>query len=487
MVKDLSTLLFLIFLVSCSSLERKNVEKLQNLLKNGDLKDAKNFALSENFYKSKNSEILRYLERGTLLHYGGSFKESAQNLAKALELSKELFTVSISKKFGAQIVGDSKDNYYPKQYENSLIRFYLALDFLCLSEEENDIKIKSDYLLKAKAVLLEWDAFQTNLAQARAGTPLFKRDILSNILGPIVHFKLKSKTDDQTARTLIENAKNLFFINSNMYPIFNYKHHFFLKDFKNLHELDRAIVEKKYVESTTHAQNLLKYLKESSQSKKMKAHKVLIHESWITPIRAKKYHIPLFSSGSYDTNFLFFAGLMLNNGGYYPSISYELPEIPLVENQGQRYLVIKKENKEIKKLSLALVAPLSDISHRTFEDEVLSHNLKVGARIVAKYIAALTSTYAVYANTKKSSGNDLMAQLVAGGIFSGLARGIQESEKADLRKWISLPQNILVANISLPEGEYDLFFEKENSPTQVYIGKININNEHLGLYNFRVP
>ncbi|MDE2510762.1 MAG: hypothetical protein KGL74_06545 [Elusimicrobia bacterium] len=87
-------------------------------------------------YGEKN-QVLYYLDLGAVLHDGGKYKESDQNLALAERRMDELYTKSVSKEAGRFLLNDNTVEYAGERFERALVNVYRALDYLLGGDKEN--------------------------------------------------------------------------------------------------------------------------------------------------------------------------------------------------------------------------------------------------------------------------------------------------------------------------------------------------------------
>jgi hypothetical protein len=81
-------------------------------------------------------DVLYLLERGLLLHYAGEYARSNEVFERAEILSEDLYTKSISREAAALITSDLVLDYVPKPYEQVLINYFRALNYIFLGDKE---------------------------------------------------------------------------------------------------------------------------------------------------------------------------------------------------------------------------------------------------------------------------------------------------------------------------------------------------------------
>lgn len=114
--------LILFCVTACGHTGREHARIIE-LVRQGNLAEARQLAEKKDFYADEPSLLARYLEIGALHYLNGEYYQALQNFDKAQELSKKLYTKSISKSVAAQIAGDGLAPYTGEKYELSLLRF----------------------------------------------------------------------------------------------------------------------------------------------------------------------------------------------------------------------------------------------------------------------------------------------------------------------------------------------------------------------------
>jgi hypothetical protein len=81
-------------------------------------------------------DVLYLLERGLLLHYAGEYVESNDVFERAEVLSEDLYTKSISREAAALVTNDLVLDYVPRPYEQVLVNYFRALNYIFLDDKE---------------------------------------------------------------------------------------------------------------------------------------------------------------------------------------------------------------------------------------------------------------------------------------------------------------------------------------------------------------
>lgn len=204
---------------------------LREMVKSGEYQRALDYIENSSFYQNKNEQLLKLLEVAMLHHLQGQYFQSTQVLNRAISLDRELFTVSLSNRAQIYVIGDGQDIYYARDYERSTMHFYKALGHFMLWQQGyyeshksvdshgNTYKIEKrklsererrEELFRARAELLNWNAFSRSLEQSAAdGELIFSRDMMAYVFGSLVHQAIGQREDLEIALNLMGQARGL--------------------------------------------------------------------------------------------------------------------------------------------------------------------------------------------------------------------------------------------------------------------------------------
>lgn len=514
-MKKLNYLLcFILAVLSGCAGNQKEIIKYREHVQKKDYQSALAIMKSDSIYKDEQSRLLKYMELGTLHLYSGEFFQALQFFDLARDLSDKLFTVSISKKVAGIVGNQSADNYYGERYERSLLRYYTILAHYNLYEKgeyesyieetrDNKGKISSTvniasvaldeskkrfHLQAAKAILLEWNSLLEDFKKTSAGEVTYKDDLLAKFVGAVIHAKSDTTADRQIALGLYRESKNTVFKYYNSYQSFNSKYKDFNKDYKKLPEMTNELVKLNYVEPTQINKEVLQYSDEKiKEMDKRDVDNVYLvwHEGFIGSKEIKKYEFPIALEAAKLTvgttsDFIGFAKHAL----VIPNISFEMPSIPYKINNENFKIIVKKEGVTVSEKEGVLLEPLSEMAYYTLDSKATSELVKVGTRVAGKHLLALTGAYLTYRNLKESMG-DGVALLSSTAAYHLASRGIADSEKADLRSWITLPNQIRMNSFKLPPGEYEFYTLNVATKDEKLVGKFSVSgNEKISLKTF---
>lgn len=515
----LNTLLcFAVLLLAGCAGNQKEIIKYREMVQKKDYKSALVLMKGDSIYKDEESRLLKYLELGTLHLYSEEYYQALQYFDLARDLSDKLFTVSISKKVAGVIGNQSADNYYGERYERSLIRYYTILAHYNLydkgvyeayTDELRDEKGKITkstpvasvtlddakkrfHLQAAKAVLLEWNSILEDFKKTTAGEVTYKDDLLAKFVGAVIHAKADTSSDKQIALGLYKESKNTVLKYYNSYQSFNTKYNDFNKDYKKLPELSPDTLMKNYVGSTPLNTAVLAYSDEKiKEMNKGDVDNVYLvwHEGMIASKEIKKYEFPIGLEAAAITvgtkaDFVGFSKhALLIVESVVPKIQFEMPTVPYRPNNEDYKIIVKKNGVVVTQKSGLLVDPLSEMAFYTMDSKATSDLIKVGTRVAAKHLVALGGAYLTYRNLREKMG-DGFALISGTAAYNFASKGIAETEKADLRSWMTLPNQVRMNSFKLPPGEYE-FYAQNNGKPENLVGRFSVNSsEKISLKTF---
>ena len=82
-------------------------------------------------------DVLCLLEKGLLLHYAGKYRESNDVFERAEILTEDLYTKSLSRQAVSLITSDLALEYVPKPFEQVLVNYFRALNYMFLGLKED--------------------------------------------------------------------------------------------------------------------------------------------------------------------------------------------------------------------------------------------------------------------------------------------------------------------------------------------------------------
>lgn len=136
----------LVFLTGCAG-GFHNLPDPGEQMSNGNLNGAEQ-TFSAAYSPSGKSKLLYHLELGLINHLKGNYQRSNEMFDKAEDISEKLYTQSLSELAATSLTGASFTTYRGFKYEQTLVNYYKALNYLKLAElDENHSQIEIDNAL----------------------------------------------------------------------------------------------------------------------------------------------------------------------------------------------------------------------------------------------------------------------------------------------------------------------------------------------------
>ena len=496
-------LLFLIFIVGCSSSGLNDRAGLRELIRSGNYDGAIDFIENNDFFNSKQNLYLKNLELGMAYHLKGIPSMAIYFLNQAKEIDDRMFTVSISNKLKTAVTNDLSENYQGDIYERSSMYFYLALNRAILSQSNESIFAdpesesgfstrrlsrdeKSNYLYSARATVVAWDLFLENIRRT-SKDEIFQHDLMAKIGGGFIHEMIGSRNDLQTAVYLYEQALKII---PSFYAPFE-SMNTLSKEFKKAaFDGDR---NQSFVNLSAEAKQLRNFLEIKIRSLKTAAKKHNVMVVWEEGIIGEKkpkreYYSLARALAGPDASAeqqraaamgsrlitLFAAsaiGLLPPPNHYSPigaemgirlglaagtelAIKFDVPQMEKVDPPFPAEVSFhRQDGSEALRVPMHLVNPINEIAEASTTFHSARRALSLGARLAWKHIVAISAAITTYKAMKKSNP-EFVAKQIAVFQYMTTASIIAESETADTRYWSTLPKNMRFVHAFLPPGEY---------------------------------
>jgi tetratricopeptide (TPR) repeat protein len=411
-------------------------------------------------FQDKDSHLLQLMEKGMVLHRSSQYQESIENFKKAQDLSRQLFTISLSNKAQTLIANERFDVYYGAPYERSMMHFYQALNYFLLYQGNPQ---KRQALYSARAELVAWDSMLKQYKKKEESFGLFRNDLLAKLFGGLIHESFHTRDEDQVALQLYKDAYETLLKSYNAYPSFNELSQTFTSHYEEFSGLNTDKILNKYVKPTALQEQLLSRIKQKiveltlylfprdikivkkrfsvtdTEIEKWKkagdlkrSNVVVIVQRRLIPQKVGDRQYIGLDHAQYDSESakvlsaigssvltLFAAeklGLTPAPQNWTPvgahlglEVSHSLVkgigfafELPKVNNTPTRSkLFIEATPKESEKVTptskeLPLVQPLGDLAEQAVARDSLGRYARVGTRLLVKHLSALAASYVTY-------------------------------------------------------------------------------------------
>lgn len=393
-------------------------------------------------YKEKD-RVLEYLDLGMLYHYQGDYQKSNQLLEQAELSMEELYTKSVSKAALSMLLNDNVLDYFGEDYEDIYTNVFKAINYLHQSQfDEAFVEIRR---VNLKLSMLEdkhqkmasgLNSSKDKKTDIKAGSNIFTNSALGRYLSMIIYAH-EGKQDD--ANIDYNKIKEAFDTQPDIYtfsppPLFDP-----LKQISN---------------PTLHIVSLVG----RSPYKKAREFHIATSKDQLTVVAVDESINPyIVSWPGINTNYYF---------------KFALPYIVNYDTDIHRVVArINNDTYELNKLE-----DIGNVAVQTYKVKEPIIYLKSITRSVLKGIAAEAAKDEIKKKNPGLSGT-LMSAAVDATLYA--------SESADLRISRYFPNDALIADIPLPEGEYQISIEYYHRNGNLLYrddkGIVTVSNKKLNL------
>ncbi len=271
--------LFFLFFFSCAGIDKESHINYRIFFKRGQYKEAIELLQGSSLAKNKETKLMYLMDLAMGYYQYGDYLKAIGTFQAAKSLSKELYTISLSKKAKSIITNEYADDYRGEDFERSYVHYYLAKAYFHLYQEgkykqydSGDIKEvsnsqKNQYLFSARAEMVAWDSFFRNIQQTKKFKTLYFNDIFAKVFAGTIHEAIGQRAEDQIALKMYEDAREMFPLVSPLYRDFNldadkYGNKFFKwvqKNFKGGESLKYGKKDKSLLEVSNRLKDFIDY------------------------------------------------------------------------------------------------------------------------------------------------------------------------------------------------------------------------------------
>jgi uncharacterized protein len=427
------TLSLVIFLSSCASMP-KGQSQVDLMLNSQQYPEAINL-LKDNptLYGSQN-ELLYLLDKGLAEHFNKDYKASIDTFAKAQEKFDQLYTESVSKIAGTWVINDYAAPYHGEDFEQVFINIFQALNYLMLGEYD-------DALVEARDVDSKLNVINSQYAEDQKN--VYKEDAFIRMLMGVI-YEIEPKS---------ENINDAFISYTNADNIYE-------NDYTPNYGVVTPNILKENILSTSRYMGLADYSKYrnkfkeseflSQKEKRTKAEVYLIQYNGLSRIKIET-SVPIPMPDGHIVKVAF--------------PEYEKRPYALYSSR----LLAKDAKNNVYQAASELVQDIGAIAQKNLDRRKIRFIAKSAIRATGRYLFEKKQEE----NIEKSRGG------MTAGLFGFLSNIYNFMvEKADLRCWQSLPDQIRLARLILDPGDYEFTLENFNE-SGAYLSEIKLEPKTL--------
>ena len=365
--------------------------------------------VKETEYGRKNT-VLFYLDKGTVLHHAGKYKESDAALDRAEIRASELYTKSISQAGGMLLLNDTTMDYAGEPFERALLNVFRALNYVFLNKP-------GEALVESRKAESFLDQLNRKLEKSNS----YKDDAFTRYLDSLLYADL-GKLDD--ARISMEAATAAYAWYATLYrtpqPIFDF-----------------------------------------ASAPAERGELVFIHYNGVAPRKVSKTwqivwnEAVAMAHASNDTEVRdgrFKNALAAGVTGRAVTVAY-----PAYVQDPFRVVASEISVDGRGQAPTLLMEDISAIAQRSLADRMAFTKVRAIARATIKYVLAEQAAKAAAALCDKQYGANSFGATMCKGVARGVAHGTAAAtEIADTRGWAALPAQIRLARLKISPGKHEV-------------------------------
>lgn len=508
-------LIVLLFLGACASKMKDQMAEYRTAIAAQDFDKAQAVLDKSVLKDDKKSVLLWHLEKGTLAFSKNDDDAAITHFQTSLDLIDKLYTKKLTSKAASLLINDAADDFYGASYERSYAHYFLSKAYYSRYMKK---QVKLD-LQAARATILAWDTYFTELQRSSTAKTLYHTDLMLKVFGGQIHEVSDIRNDDQIALQLYKDALKILEVEGGVFTLFNKKSVDYIRDYEARIKEGKAPSAKLY-EKTKAFDDLRDFLhfkilsmtKEvrggdfANQVKTLKpaiivtrkvelgpTNTVLVLEEGLIPQKTGKpfnfgikgamnsVNNPAAKAFIATVGTEFVTAFAMNKLGMIPErtagagsfiFAHEVTklavqeaavefELPMIENvplvQRLEVFILNDKGVVVHHSPLPVVSENGDVARIVLEEDVVARYVKTGSRVAVRHILAIVAAMKVYQSLKRGGDDgDFLAKTAAMATYVGASKGIAALEKADTRHWTSLPQALRMTEVKLAPGSYQV-------------------------------
>ncbi len=363
---------------------------------------------SKDGYRERDA-ALYHMEEGLIYHFAGRFRESNQKLLKAEAILEDLFTRSITNQTASFLINDNTIPYRGEDFENALVNLFLAVNYAGMG-------MTDDALVEARKLDSELNIVNSRYADDQQN--VYREDAFIRLLMGLFY---ESGGDINDAFISYRKAEEVY--RNDYLPNYGVGPPPFL-----IENLLNAARELGFYQELAEIRQLYPDFRYPQPSvKKNSVEIIVIHYNGMGPEKVESsWVIPM-------------------PDGYLLKVAY-----PVFRHRNYQVTHGKVRLRHIDsgqtfQFATVLVEDIGAIAALNLENRMARIKTKAIARATTKYLATVAASRTAYDQAGEMAG--LMVQ-IAGNIAAAA------TERADVRYWRMLPDQIRVGQSLVPAGRY---------------------------------
>ncbi len=357
-----------------------------------------------------NNEALYLMEDGLLAHFAGRYRESIESLLKAESILDELYTRSISKQAASFVLNDNTIPYRGEDFEDAMVNLFLALNYAALGATE-------DALVEARQVDNELNLINSRYPEDQRN--VYREDAFIRFLMGVL-YEAGNEINDAfiSYRKSEEIYRNDYAAHYGVHPPRFLIENLLTSASALGFEEELAQIKGRYPDVAFPL----------PEEKRNLAEIFVVHYNGIGPSKMEQqWLVPM-------------------PDGYVVKIAYPaFEQRPYRISSGIVHLMRVDDRHRVEGTT-ELMEDIGYIAAGNLENRIGRIKAKAIARATSKYLATKAASKA--ANDQAGDLAGVLVQ-VAGNIAAAV------TERADVRHWRMLPDEIRVARMLAPPGLYD--------------------------------
>jgi hypothetical protein len=376
-------------------------------------------------YAERNAALF-YMEHGLVAYYAGRHQRSIRSLLKAEHVIEDLYTRSVSKQAASFIINDNTIPYRGEDFEDSMVNLFLALNY-------SELGLHEEALVEARQVDAELNLINSRYEPDQQNA--YKEDAFIRFLMGVL-YEIEGEIND----AFISYRKAEAIYRSDYLTNYGVAAPDFL-----IENLLCCAERLGFLQEAAEIQRRYPQVRcADPRLKQAMAEIIFIHYNGRAPEKVERYW------------------LVPMPDGYIAKIAYPAFEPRPYRIADSTLHLEDSGSSQIYRSHTVVMEDIGAIASMNLENRMTRIKLKAIARATTKYAATKAA-----ANEAEEQGGEWAGLLVqVAGNLAGLA-----TEKADLRHWRSLPDEIRIGRMLVPPGRYTARIEFSDSGGNVLLSR----------------